>query len=116
MMKSLLWLFAFFCIAYRLVINASPIANPPSSSTSSQLGCKDFPINCVVDSQCGDGQACRLSKKGSSCVSNTTSVDDQLIKNVQDLGCAEAIKFVPYSLQVPFVFVTIQADLTAFSS
>ncbi|CAG8529189.1 13627_t:CDS:2, partial [Cetraspora pellucida] len=81
-MKSLLWLFAFFCITYFLVIDASPIHNP--SSPSSQL---DFKVTCVDDSQCTDGKVCRASIKGTACVSNTTVIDNKPTKNLKQIGC-----------------------------
>ncbi|CAG8783363.1 24348_t:CDS:2, partial [Dentiscutata erythropus] len=62
---------------------ASPIAIP--SSPTFEFGCAKFPVNCVDDSECKDGQVCRATTEGSSCARNTTSTDNNKPTSAADL-------------------------------
>ncbi|KAF0513865.1 hypothetical protein F8M41_017723 [Gigaspora margarita] len=87
MMKSFLWLFASFCIVYFLVVQASPIAIPtvPQKPPIPNVGCDQFKVTCILDTDCDADKICNKTPKGLFCGRNTTS--NTPTPGLDKLGC-----------------------------
>ncbi|RIB25669.1 hypothetical protein C2G38_2066901, partial [Gigaspora rosea] len=89
MMKSFLLLFSSFCIIYCLVVQASPIAIPtvPQKPPVPDVGCDQFKVDCILDTDCDGNNVCNKTKKGLICGLNTTSTDNTPTPGLDKLGC-----------------------------
>ncbi|RIB25666.1 hypothetical protein C2G38_2066893 [Gigaspora rosea] len=87
MMKSFLLLFASFCIVYFLVVQASPVAIPtvPQKSPVPDVGCDQFKVTCILDTDCAGDDVCNKTKKGLFCGRNST--DNTPTTGLDKLGC-----------------------------